>query len=230
MLDAWHHACSVFVAAGADDVTRREETQMTPTIDNLVHEHRLILAALDSLESLATRVDAGDKADRRDVAQFADFFRGFADTCHHGKEEDILFTALVDAGFPKGSGPIGVMLHEHELGRRLVRRIRELGDRVDAWTPTDSEEFVGAARSFVNLLRDHIAKEDDILYPMAEAHLSAMELERIRQMFELFESQRTGSGEHQRLQALAETLLAKYPALPSPNAPSNRRVDSCCGL
>jgi hypothetical protein len=70
-------------------------------------------------------------------------------------------------------------------------------------------------------------KEDDILYPMAEAHLSALERERIRQ---LFETHRTGSGEHQRLHALAETLLAKYPPLPSPNAPSNRRIDSCCGL
>jgi len=200
------------------------------TIEILVHEHHLILETLHALESLATRVDAGEKADRQDVLRFADFFRSFADACHHGKEEDILFAALIDVGFPRGSGPIGIMLQEHEQGRRHVRRIRELAQRPGEWTAEEDEAFVGAARGFVDLLRDHIAKEDDILYPMAEAHLPAAELDRIRELFDLFEAQRSGSGEHRRLLALAEGLIEKYPALPPPNAPSNRRMDSCCGL
>ncbi len=49
----------------------------------------------------------------------------FADQCHHGKEEDLLFPAMEAAGIPRESGPIGVMLEEHNIGRQYVRGMAE---------------------------------------------------------------------------------------------------------
>ncbi len=152
------------------------------------------------------------------------------DGCHHGKEEDVLFVAMAEAGFPTESGPLAVMRQEHDHGRRLVRQLRELAERPSRWTTEDRERFAGVAHTFAELLRLHIAKEDDVLYPMAEARLSAAQLRQVQQLFEIFEQQRTGPGEHERFHSLAEKLAAKYPAAPQAARPSGERAPSCCGL
>src|SRR5512134_2394011 len=85
-------------------------------IEMLMSEHRLIEQALGSLETYAVDVRAGRAPAREIVGEYASFFRGFADGCHHGKEEDVLFQRLLERGFPRQSGPLAVMYREHELG------------------------------------------------------------------------------------------------------------------
>ncbi len=95
---------------------------MQKAIEVLMGEHRLIEQALGSLETYALEIVA-DAPPRRDVVgEYAAFFGGFADACHHGKEEDILFQRMVERGLPREVGPLAVMYHEHELGRAHVRR------------------------------------------------------------------------------------------------------------
>ena len=53
-----------------------------------------------------------------------EFSKVFMDRCHHTKEEELLFPAMVAAGFPKDS-PLAVMLHEHELGRNHIKAVNE---------------------------------------------------------------------------------------------------------
>jgi len=85
---------------------------MRPT-EILMQEHRVIEQVLDCLERMAQRVEAGDELDLESAKQAIDFFRNFADRCHHGKEEDCLFPLLEQKGFSREQGPTGVMLHEH---------------------------------------------------------------------------------------------------------------------
>jgi hemerythrin-like domain-containing protein len=92
-------------------------------IEVLMNEHRLIERALDSLDAYASEVRMGRPAARDVVGEYAAFFRGFADGCHHGKEEDILFQRMVERGFPREAGPLAVMYHEHEVGRGHVRTL-----------------------------------------------------------------------------------------------------------
>ncbi len=93
---------------------------MQPT-DILMDEHRLIEKALDAMVAWVTALDATSESDdKAELARFVSFIQGFADTYHHGKEEDILFVAMVDHGFPRQAGPIAAMLHEHDQGRSLV--------------------------------------------------------------------------------------------------------------
>jgi len=201
------------------------------TTSILVREHELILKVLDALEGFASMIERADPVYPQDARAFVEFFREFTDACHHGKEEDILFAAMVDAGFPSESGPLGVMRGEHGRGRRLVRRLRDLAERVVEWTDEDRESFAGAAHAFAELLREHIRKEDEVLYPMAEAHLSAEQLRRVGELFRLFEEQRTGPGAHERLHKLAHELIERYALLaPSESTLGMKRVPSCCGL
>jgi hemerythrin-like domain-containing protein len=127
-------------------------------------EHALILRVIDGLERF---IDQPDDPDPARAGDFVDFFALYTDALHHGKEEDHLFGALVAEGFPRHQGPIAAMLQEHELGRALVREMRSALDRL----PADSGSWSGflhAARSYIDLLRRHIGKEDGALFNMAD--------------------------------------------------------------
>lgn len=98
-------------------------------------------------------------------------FSQFADKCHHAKEEDLFFPLLKERGIPGEGGPIGVMLHGHDVGRESVRRMREAADGESL----DAAEFSDAAKAFIPLLRQHIFKENNILFRMAANVLTAEE-------------------------------------------------------
>ena len=184
-------------------------------IETLMNEHRVIERAIDALAAFADETRRGAAEDRPELSRFVTFIRDFADACHHGKEEDILFKAMVDAGFPSQGGPIAVMLHEHDVGRAFVKRLADLGAQASPWSAGDREALAEAAHGYADLLRQHIHKEDAILYPMAEQHLPPPVQERVDQLCERYEEEKTGSGEHERLHQLAEELVARHvPALP----------------
>ena len=90
-------------------------------IDILSNEHRVIEVVLDALERLADESRKSRKLELEPAKNALKFIRNFADRCHHGKEEDLLFTKIYERGMPRGVGPVAVMLDEHELGRRYVR-------------------------------------------------------------------------------------------------------------
>lgn len=202
-------------------------------IRTLTDEHQLILQVVDALEACAERVERDQRVDRADVARFETFFREFTDVCHHGKEEDILFAALSDAGFPTANGPLAVMRLEHDRGRRLARRIRELAEKPTDWEAADFEAFAGAAHAYAELLRDHIRREDEVLYPLAEQHLSEAQMRQVDELFLLFEEQREKGLVHARLHELAEKLVERH-GRPGrslrPPSVRMRVMPSCCGI
>jgi hemerythrin-like domain-containing protein len=179
-------------------------------IEVLMGEHRLIEQALGSLETFAFEVEAGREAERAAIADYAAFFEGFADTCHHGKEEEILFRRLIERGMPRESGPLAVMLHEHELGRRHVRGLSEIGAGPGAAGPQDAQLLIEHAAAFIPMLRAHILKEDRILYPMAGEILTASEQDAMEAEFEVFERRMRLDGTQDRLRGLADRLTGRF--------------------
>jgi hemerythrin-like domain-containing protein len=147
--------------------------------DILMQEHRAIEQVLDALARGAERLQAGGAARPGLFLEAADFVREFADGCHHRKEEDVLFEAMVASGFPRDGGPIGVMLAEHEEGRSLVRALGGAAHRLAAGDAAARSELVGSVGAYVDLLRQHIQKEDQVLYRMAHQVLGAAEQERV---------------------------------------------------
>ena len=184
--------------------------------EELVAEHRGIERMLTILEEVAGRLDAGQEVNEGDLTDMLEFIRVFADRCHHAKEEDLLFPAMVNMGMPADSGPIGVMLHEHGLGREHVRAMGEALSGAARGDRTATRAFAQHARGYAELLRDHIAKEDNILYPMAERVLSRDEDDRLFEAFERVETDVIGQGRHEEfhrmLDRLEETYLGKTAA------------------
>jgi hemerythrin-like domain-containing protein len=179
-------------------------------IETLMDEHRLIEKAIDALVAFSDEVRLKVTDDRAELGRFVTFIREFADGCHHGKEEDILFRAMIEAGFPRNGGPIAVMLLEHDQGRQHVAALKALSEKAEPWTAEDRQRLADAAHGYANLLRQHIHKEDAILYPMAEQRLPPPLLERVGRDCERYEAEKTGSGEHERLHRLAEDLVARH--------------------
>jgi len=176
-------------------------------VDTLMNEHRLIEKVLDALERFVGGID-GTQEDKAELLRFVEFIQKFADRFHHGKEEDILFDEMARAGFPRDSGPLAVMYHEHEQGRAHVRELERLGEQVGPWRSTDREALTKAAVGFITLLRQHIRKEDEVLYPMAESRLPAEAVESVARRVEAFEANESEEG----LRRLGEGLAARHPS------------------
>jgi hemerythrin-like domain-containing protein len=176
-----------------------------------MHEHRLIEEVLASLESFISQDQAGAPEARRTLGDYVRFFREFADRCHHGKEEDRLFVKMAEHGFSTQWGPLKVMLEEHTVGRGLVKQLAAIasGDG-----PLNEEELTAvrlSAIDFIRLLRAHIQKEDQILYPAAVEAVPGPVMDALSEEFERFELEVMGAGAHERLHALAEALVQAHP-------------------
>jgi hemerythrin-like domain-containing protein len=91
------------------------------TTDQLSQDHREILRALEILKSASAAWRQDPLRTDEDCRTLLDFLKTFADRCHHGKEEKVLFPKLMQAGIPMNGGPLGVMLYEHDQARQLVR-------------------------------------------------------------------------------------------------------------
>jgi hemerythrin-like domain-containing protein len=182
-------------------------------IETLMGEHRVIEGGIDALVAFADEVLRGSD-DRAELARFVTFIREFADAHHHGKEEDILFKVMVEAGFPERGGPIGVMLMEHDMGRARVKVLADHAAGSGSWTPEERGRIAEAAHGYAQLLREHIHKEDAILYPMAEQRLPPHLLDRVNEECQAFEAHEAGKGVPDRLRALAGELAARHAAGP----------------
>ncbi len=177
-------------------------------IEELKHEHRAIEEALILLETIAQRVQ--QPGVRQDARELVEFFRLFADTCHHSKEEHVLFPTLETLGVSRQGGPIGVMLSEHDEGRRHIQAMLAALDALETGGRQEAGQFREHAEAYARLLRQHIDKEDNVLFAIAEQRLSEVRKGRLSEAFERIERDVVGEGKHDELHRLLDALGKKY--------------------
>lgn len=172
----------------------------------LMDEHRLIERVLDALETASHRIGSTDAFGPSFFLDAVDFIRNFADAFHHMKEEDVLFEFMVASGMPREGGPIAVMLYEHEVGRRFVRAMKAAAESWAEGQEDAQRDLVENAQGFIELLRQHISKEDNILYTIAAQVLSPEQQDRVLEEFQRVEAERTIPGTRDKYEALAVRL------------------------
>jgi len=178
--------------------------------ENLKEEHKAIKVMLQILDKVCQKLEAGEKVNPDHLAQTVDFIKVFADKCHHGKEEDALFPALVAVGIPKERGPVGVMLIEHNKGRDYVKGMSEAVAEYSKGNRQASAKFVENAKNYIALLSQHIDKEETVLFPMGNARLSKETQAKLSEEFERIENERIGPGKHEELHILLHRLNEIY--------------------
>ena len=172
----------------------------------LMDEHRVIERVLAALQVAAGRVSQGEEMRPAFFVNAALFIKNFADGCHHRKEEGVLFIAMNESGLPVQGGPISVMLAEHEQGRLFTRAMKDAAQKWETGDLSARAAVVQNALDYVGLLRQHIHKEDNILFPMAERLIPPGRQEKVDSDSERILHEDTVAGLHEKYLALAEVL------------------------
>jgi hemerythrin-like domain-containing protein len=182
---------------------------MRPT-EILSAEHRVIEQVLDCLEKIAEDARRRGVLDVDASGKVMRVLKTFADDCHHGKEERNLFPMMHCRGMPTEVGPVAVMLEEHDVGRTHIRGMDSALRALSGGDRDALRTFVEHAFRYIELLRAHIGKEDNILFPMAEAVLTEADRRELLEAFARVEHAEMGAGTHETMLALADELAERF--------------------
>jgi hemerythrin-like domain-containing protein len=141
--------------------------------DVLKEEHRQILRALDVLEGMATRISHGEALNKPDARDIVSLLNGFADRHHQGKEEAILFPALLHDRNQEHHGKLCCLAFEHDQERSLAGGLEE------AVETNNIREFLFCAEQLIHKTRGHIETEERVLLPLADSVLSPIDADRV---------------------------------------------------
>jgi hemerythrin-like domain-containing protein len=160
--------------------------EMRTSTQNLENDHIYVLKLIDVMRALTT----SRSTNVSHIESIIDIIRNFADGLHHAKEEELFFPALEKKGFSASQGPVAVMLHEHVLGRNFVKGMTENLDQYNNGNKEAIDEVYHNMNGYADLLVNHISKENNILFRMADKVLSDVEQKRLLESFESIEKNR----------------------------------------
>lgn len=166
---------------------------MKKPIQDLIEEHGGIILMLKIMAKVAEKLRQGEGIDRRQLKKIVEFLRNFADKCHHGKEEGILFPEL--AKNESNRIIINELLGEHKTGRDYIRGISESIDGFQPGSP-DAIHIAVNSEAYAGLLTEHIKKEH-IFFETADKELSDDLQESIQKRFDKLEEEVIGEGKHE---------------------------------
>ena len=173
-------------------------------------EHEAVKLMLKILEAACDSLKAGKKLQISDFDDMIDFLKVFVDQCHHGKEELLLFPQLEKEGVQKENGPIGVMLAEHEQGRGYIRAMSQAVADYKSGTTDSTQLLIENGTLYIELLDQHIYKENNVLFAMADKLFTEKTQNELFDRFEELEEKVIGLGKHEELHRRLERLNAAY--------------------
>jgi hemerythrin-like domain-containing protein len=174
-------------------------------------QHQNILKVAAVLEHLLNDTPASLPMDYDSVGDCVRFIRLYADALHHGKEEDLLFPELLSLGMPKEGGPVAVMLYEHMLGRGYAKAMAEALPDARQGDAAAARRLADNGRSYIHLIREHIMKEDHVLFEMADQMIDGPACRRLCAAYDGVCSRTFDGCTVAELEAILGRLTARYP-------------------
>jgi hemerythrin-like domain-containing protein len=172
---------------------------------------------LKILEAIRPNLATGKIPPAEDWIDIVRFLRVFIDRCHHGKEERVLFPAVVQAADEETLQLVEQLLIEHVEGRRLLTALATaagtdpvLPGDPQGQRPFDAPLVDRAIAGYVGLMRPHVVQEERQLYPAADRILAPELQETLRGEYALIEQEVTGPGLHEDFQETVERLGQRY--------------------
>ncbi len=174
-------------------------------IGPLMIEHRLIERVIADIR-LRLEARGGPPAlDPDYIDRCVDFIHTYADRCHHGKEEEILFRELASRPLePELAALMQDLLEDHRRTRALTARVVQANARYrggDAHALTDVEL---ALAELINIYPAHIEQEDKHFFKPCMAVFSEEERQAMLREFEAFDRTLI----HEKYRQLVEDLEA----------------------
>ncbi|NTW71823.1 MAG: hemerythrin [Eubacteriaceae bacterium] len=178
---------------------------MNYVCDDLRSEHEGILFGISILEKMTALIEGNQSIPLEDLYEMIGFFKLFADKCHHGKEENLLFPVMIEFDLTLDGVLIKVLLTEHSEGRIYLSLMTDsLTDQYHR------DDFIASSKNYCELLRKHIQKENTSLFPLADNNIPANRQEALSTAFEKFEEEVMGKGTHEKLHETLHKFEKKY--------------------
>ena len=136
---------------------------------SLRRDHDLIEKVIKAMESTIQLLSDGKQIPESILIPVIDFSKNFTDVCHHTKEEKSLFPALEQAGMPGSMGPIAMMLIDHQRSREIGTAMEE--STKEYLSSGDPTKLISDMQQYVEHVTEHLWKENNRLFMMAEARL-----------------------------------------------------------
>ncbi len=161
---------------------------MSP-IDLLLAEHKLIWRMIVHTDRELARMQATGQASPLFLDVAADFFRVYTDICHHGKEEQILFSELAAKPLsPELSAIMDDLVREHEHLRQVVKELISANERYEH----DSKEAFQDVERILHAINmfypKHLRTEEEHFFPFVMAYLSPQESDAMAKAFPQFDA------------------------------------------
>lgn len=127
----------------------------------LMIEHRLIERMIKLMDSQLRKIKKGNKIDACFIDAAVDFIRIYADKCHHGKEEDILFKSLSEKELSEEHKKMmNELINDHVMGRETVKKLEEAKESYLKGQDGAIKAIILNIETLVNFYPRHIEKED----------------------------------------------------------------------
>jgi hemerythrin-like domain-containing protein len=176
--------------------------------EDLSHEHELIRRMISVMEALTVDLRSGTPGIAGDLKEAIRFVRGFADKCHHGKEERLLFPLIASKNQIVANMPVRILTSEHDAGRKLITELEDALTAMEAGNDRASAKADQALTLYARMLRNHIDKEENIVFPLARTLISGEEAGLLAEQFEAVEEE-MGPSAHETFRGILESLEAK---------------------
>lgn len=180
--------------------------------DGLSEDHRLITGCLGAFERYLAALERGEDHNQQDLHRFVTFLVDYAEAWHHRKEEDVLFVALARHGWSHSRGPLAFVRTQHVHERELFGQLRQSAMARDLWSKETLASFTARVRELIRFEREHMTKENEVLYPEAQRDLSQEIPDQLNAELDNFESTHHEHGYIDWLRELGQELSASYPA------------------
>ena len=136
---------------------------------HLEDDHKLILRSLRILDEMSERCEQCRKLSPEDAERLVQFLKGFGDRYHQGKEEGVLFPALLQDPSQKHHKDLAADIFQHDRQRSLIDGLEE------SVHTRNVTEFIYFSRRLSLFLRDHIQDEEQNLFELMKSVLTPEE-------------------------------------------------------
>ncbi|MDP4267223.1 MAG: hemerythrin domain-containing protein [Bacteroidota bacterium] len=178
--------------------------------DLLRAEHENIKLLLRIMDRISLHIEKKDSFEIADLEKCIKIIKIYAGENHLRKEEDILFATLIKSGFHKNQGPVAVLRHEHEVAKEYVNDLIESIEYYKSGDNLYKEDIISNIRAYVKLIGEHINKEKNILFMMADQKLTDEEQDITLKALENMEKENFSNEKSIEIQELIKQLGIKY--------------------
>ena len=183
---------------------------MTPT-ENLINEHKKINELLDIMSKIALKIKSKDVFYPNDVEEIVKYLINLIENSHHGKEDDVFYPELISSGIPKETAPLSIINYEHIISVNYLKDISSCVVNCKIGNDFSGELLADSLTNYVIAIKNHIQREEEIVFPIANEVFSIEKQNEILQRFEVIEQKYISNSFNDQFDKLLNKFKNKYP-------------------